>query len=102
MANAVKDQLTSDHAELYDTVVARSYFAQFDRITGHLTRVAAEMEKEGAFTRTETRVLGTYLAAIRGDVCGAVAQVPDDGPVRGRADASPLTGTKAAFPSRRN
>ncbi len=66
MANAVKDQLTNDHAELYDTLVARSYFARFERITGHLTRVAAEMEKEGAFTRTETRVLGGYLAALRG------------------------------------
>ncbi len=36
----VKDQLVSDHAELYDTLVARSYFAKFDRITGHLARIA--------------------------------------------------------------
>lgn len=65
MANAVKDQLTGDHAQLYDTLVARSYFARFERITGHLTRVAAELEREGAFTRSETRVLGVYLAALR-------------------------------------
>ncbi|MFM7336524.1 MAG: hypothetical protein ACKO1H_19310 [Tabrizicola sp.] len=39
----VKDVLTSDHHELYDTLVARRYFAKFDRITGHLGRVAAEV-----------------------------------------------------------
>ena len=64
MANEVKDQLTNDHAELYDTLVARRYFAKFDRITGHLGRVAAEMETEGALTRTEARVLGRYLTAL--------------------------------------
>lgn len=65
MADPVKEQLTSDHAVLYDTLVARSYFARFDRITGHLGRVAAEMEAESALTRTETRVLGRYLTALR-------------------------------------
>jgi hypothetical protein len=35
--------LTADHAELYDTLVARRYFAKFDRITGHLARVAAAL-----------------------------------------------------------
>jgi hypothetical protein len=34
----VKDVLTSDHHELYDTLVARRYFAKFVRITGHLGR----------------------------------------------------------------
>ena len=60
----VKDQLTTDHAELYDTLLARRYFAKFDRITGHLGRVAAELENEGRLTRTETRVLGRYLTAL--------------------------------------
>ena len=40
----VKDVLTSDHHELYDTLTARRYFAKFDTITGHLGRVAAEVE----------------------------------------------------------
>lgn len=62
--SGVKGQLTNDHAELYDTLVARRYFDKFDRITGHLSRVAAEMEAEGALTRTETRVVGRYLAAL--------------------------------------
>ena len=60
----VKEQLTSDHAGLDDTLLARRYFAKFDRITGHLGRVAAELETEGRLTRTEARVLGRYLAAL--------------------------------------
>ncbi len=62
----VKDVLTSDHHELYDTLTARRYFAKFDRITGHLARVAAEVEAEGKLTRTEARVLGVYLKAVAG------------------------------------
>lgn len=64
MTQQVKDQLVQDHAELYDTLVARRYFAKFDRITGHLGRVAAEMETEARLTRTEARVLGGYLTAV--------------------------------------
>jgi hypothetical protein len=66
VTKGVKDQLVQDHAELYDTLVARRYFAKFDRITGHLGRVAAEMETEGRLNRTETRVLGVYLKAVAG------------------------------------
>ncbi|MDO9638977.1 MAG: hypothetical protein Q7J44_10580 [Pseudotabrizicola sp.] len=64
MTNGVKDQLTSDHTELYDTLVARRYFAKFDRISGHLGRVAGELEAEGTLTRTEARVLGRYITAL--------------------------------------
>jgi hypothetical protein len=60
----VKDVLTSDHHELYDTLVARRYFAKFERITGHLARVAAEVEAEGKLSRTEARILGVYLKAV--------------------------------------
>ena len=60
----VKDVLTSDHHELYDTLVARRYFAKFDGITSYLGRVAAEVEAEGKLTRTEARVLGVYLKAV--------------------------------------
>lgn len=64
MANEIKTQLTQDHAELYDTLVARRYFAKFERITGHLVRVASELEGENTLTRTEARILGRYLAAL--------------------------------------
>ncbi|MEZ5913415.1 MAG: hypothetical protein R3D84_15330, partial [Paracoccaceae bacterium] len=53
-----------DHQELYDTEVARRYFAKFERITGHLGRVAAELEREGRFSRLETRVIGGYVDAL--------------------------------------
>ena len=66
MAETVKEQLTSDHQELYDTLTARRYFAKFERITGHLLRVAGEVEAEGGLTRTEARTLGRYLAALTG------------------------------------
>ncbi|MES2969590.1 MAG: hypothetical protein V4804_12650 [Pseudomonadota bacterium] len=56
--------MTDDHAELYDTLVARRYFAKFDQISTHLSRVAAELEGEGRLTRTETRVLGRYVTAL--------------------------------------
>jgi hypothetical protein len=59
-----KTALTSDHAELYDTEVARRYFAKFERITGHLPRIAAELESEGRLTRLDSRVIGAYVAAI--------------------------------------
>lgn len=66
MTNEVKEQLVRDHHELYDTLVARRYFAKFVRITGHLGRVAAEVEAEGKLSRTEARVLGRYLTAVAG------------------------------------
>jgi hypothetical protein len=59
-----KAALTDDHADLYDTLVARRYFAKFDQISTHLSRVAAELEGEGRLTRTETRVLGRYVTAL--------------------------------------
>lgn len=59
-----KVALTSDHAELYDTEVARRYFAKFERITAHLPRVAAELEAEGRLTRLDSRLIGAYVAGI--------------------------------------
>ena len=58
--------LTDDHQELYDGPTARRYFAKFERITGHLLRVAGEVEAEGQLTRTEARILGRYLTALTG------------------------------------
>ena len=66
MADTVKDQLTTDHQELYDTLTARRYFAKFERITRHLIRVAGEVEAEGRLTRTEARILGRHLEALTG------------------------------------
>ena len=56
--------LTDDHAELYDTAIVRRYFDKFDKITGHLARVAAELEGEGAVTKLEARVIGAYIQRL--------------------------------------
>ncbi len=62
--NDIKKALTDDHAPLVDTLVARRYFAKFDRITGHLARVAAELETEGRLTRLEARLIGSYVTRL--------------------------------------
>lgn len=64
MTRDAKAALTDDHAQLYDTLVARRYFAKFDRITGHLARVAAELETEGRLNRAEVRVIGNHVTAL--------------------------------------
>ena len=56
--------LTDDHGQLYDTSIVRRYFALFDKITGHLGRVAAELESEGHLTKLEARVIGAYVTRL--------------------------------------
>lgn len=77
--------LTDDHQELYDTLTARRYFAKFERITGHMLRVAGEVEAEGRLTRTEARILGRYLEAIT----GAFRALSYKYLMTGRAEGSP-------------
>ncbi len=57
--------LTQDHAELHDTLVARRYFAKFDRITRHLARVIVEFERAGELTRLEARIAAGHLSALQ-------------------------------------
>ena len=57
--------LTDDHAVLDDNAAVQRYFAKFDRITGHLGRVAAELENQGRLTRTETRIVAGYVQQLR-------------------------------------
>jgi hypothetical protein len=85
VSNEVKEQLTNDHTELYDTLVARRYFAKFDRISGHLGRVAAELEAQGALTRTEARVLGKYVTSLAATFRALSYKYL----MTGRADAAP-------------
>ncbi len=53
-----------DHFQLEDTRVTRRYFDKFERITGHLARVAANMEVEGRLSKREVEVLARYLTAL--------------------------------------
>lgn len=59
-----KINLTRDHVSLSDTLAARRYFRKFDRITGHLARVAAQMETEGALSKTDVTVLSSHIQRI--------------------------------------
>ncbi len=56
--------LTLDHSGLTDDLAARRYFAKFERITGHLARVAAEMEVEGTFSKSDVDIIADYVARI--------------------------------------
>jgi hypothetical protein len=60
----MSDPLTRDHTELYDTLVARRYFAKFDTILSYLPRVAAELETDKRLTRPETRAIAGYLEGL--------------------------------------
>lgn len=55
---------TRDHFSLQDTRVTRRYIDKFAAITGHLGRVAAQMEAEGRLTRPEVEVLARYLVGL--------------------------------------
>jgi len=57
--------LTDDHAELDDNAAVQRYFAKFEKITGHLGGVAAELERQGWLTRVETRIIGGYVQRLR-------------------------------------
>lgn len=65
MERGPKTPLTDDHTQLHDTNVVRRYFAKFDQITGHLGRVAVELETEGKLTRTESRIIGGYVQRLQ-------------------------------------
>jgi hypothetical protein len=56
--------MTLDHQGLTDDLAARRYFAKFERITGHLARVAAEMEVERTFSKTDVTIISDYVARI--------------------------------------
>jgi hypothetical protein len=53
-----------DHFQLEDTRVTRRYFGKFEKITGHLGRVAAAMEAERRLTRAEVEVMARYLVGL--------------------------------------
>ena len=56
--------MTRDHVAIDDTFAARRYFQKFETITGHLSRVAGVMEKEGTLSKLDARVLGAMIVMI--------------------------------------
>ena len=58
---ADKTKPAKDHIGLDDLFSSRRYFAKFERITAHLSRVAAVMQASGDLSRDEVEVLATYI-----------------------------------------
>jgi hypothetical protein len=56
--------LALDHFKLEDTRVTRRYFGKFERITQHLTKVAATMEAEGRLSRRDIESLTGYIVGL--------------------------------------
>ncbi len=54
----------NDKTPILDTRVTRRYFRKFERITGHLSRVAAMMEVDGSLTKDEVAVMSRYLVGL--------------------------------------
>jgi len=59
-----KPDLYQDHFQLEDTRVTRRYFGKFEKITDHLTRVAATMEAERRLSRRDIEALAGYLVGL--------------------------------------
>ncbi|PSL18664.1 hypothetical protein [Shimia abyssi] len=55
---------TTEHNALMDTYASRRYFQKFERITEHLTHVAAARAAEGELSQMDVSVLTRYLKAI--------------------------------------
>lgn len=55
---------SSDRAALQDVFASRRYFAKFEQITAHLSRVAAVMQADGDMSKQEVDILTTYVQGI--------------------------------------
>ncbi len=53
-----------DHFKLEDTRVTRRYFGKFEKITGYLGKVAAVMEAEGSYSRSDIAIIARYLIGL--------------------------------------
>jgi len=59
-----KTNLSDDHFKLEDTRVTRRYFGKFERITQHLSKVAATMQAEGRLSRRDIQAIAGYLVGL--------------------------------------
>ncbi|EYD77337.1 hypothetical protein Rumeso_01044 [Rubellimicrobium mesophilum DSM 19309] len=57
-------ELTLDHQVIEDTLATRRYFRKFERITTHLTKVAAEEQAAGRMTAPEVEALARSLVSL--------------------------------------
>jgi hypothetical protein len=54
----------NDHRGIPDTQASRRYFAKFDKILGHLGRVAAMLHVEDRLTKEEVEILARYVTGL--------------------------------------
>lgn len=54
----------TDHVGLKDSFASRRYFRKFERITGHLARVAAVMQGEGRLAERDVEILTRYIMRL--------------------------------------
>lgn len=55
---------SKNYVELDDLFASRRYFAKFERIIGHMGRVAAVMQSDGDLNKNEVEVLTAYVQSI--------------------------------------
>ena len=53
-----------DHFQLEDTRVTRRYFGKFERIIGHLARVAGVLEAENRLSKQDVEVMTRYIVGL--------------------------------------
>jgi hypothetical protein len=56
--------VAADDVGLTDTLASRRYFQGFESIVGHLPRVAATMQAEGALSKLDVQILSAYIGAL--------------------------------------
>ncbi len=61
---SLNESQKTDHIDLSDLFVSRRYFKKFERITAHLTRVAAVMQADGALRKDEVEILAGYVQGL--------------------------------------
>ncbi|MEJ6397441.1 hypothetical protein [Yoonia sp. 208BN28-4] len=62
--HVAKSDLALDHFRLEDTRITRRYFGKFERITGHMNKVAATMEAEDRLDRRDITAIARYIVGL--------------------------------------
>lgn len=90
--------LTRDHIALDDSFAARRYFRKFRAITGHLGRVAAEMTRNGSYSRLELEVLSGYVQGLARTFDALAMKYHITGRIAGAAAAMTFDAHESGFP----
>jgi len=64
LKNSAHTDSAYDHFQLEDTRVTRRYFGKFERIIGHLARVAGVLEAENRLSKRDVEVMTRYIVGL--------------------------------------